>query len=307
MEAQLNRILVGFDFSPQSHKAVRVALSIGAKARASVMAVSVLKRGLAFGPIGGWMDDKRATGNKPPTEAEVLEHVRRNMEEEFSPLQPEENGFSCCAVRGKPFQKLVDVAQERGVGLIVVGATGAGHRDKWVLGSTAERLARRSPVPVLIVKADTSWPPRRIVCPVDFAPVSKRTASWGAIWGRFWKSPVELLHVIVGTDLAELQAFGLLQRMDVNRYLRTMESEAAERMRALAHQIEWGNVPNEAVIAHGRPHEVIIERTKAHPDHLVMMGSLGRDGVKGMLIGNTAERVMRRLACPLLIQRHTPV
>lgn len=301
MEARLKRILVGFDFSPQSHKAVRVALSVGAKARASVKVVAVLRRGLGFGPIADWVD-----GEGKPTQNDLLEQVKLQMEKEFFPLQSEEEGFSCVAVRGKPFQKLVEAAQEPGADLIVVGATGSGHLDKWVLGSTAERLARRSPVPVLIVRREVPWPPKRILCPVDFSPVSEKIITWGAMCGKFWDAPVDMLHVIAGCDLEELQAFGMLQRMDVKQYLRSMESAAKEQMRSLAHTIDWGRVEHSASLAHGRPHEIVIERTKSHPDHLIVMGSLGRDGVKGMLIGNTAERVMRKLPCPLLIHRHSP-
>jgi nucleotide-binding universal stress UspA family protein len=52
---------------------------------------------------------------------------------------------------GDPTWKLIDVAEDRNVDLIVIGKRGAGLAERVMLGSVADRLCHHSPVPVLVV------------------------------------------------------------------------------------------------------------------------------------------------------------
>ena len=55
-------------------------------------------------------------------------------------------------VEGSPAREIVDYATETGVDLIVMGTHGRSGVDRLLLGSVAERVVRRSPVPVLTVR-----------------------------------------------------------------------------------------------------------------------------------------------------------
>jgi nucleotide-binding universal stress UspA family protein len=55
-------------------------------------------------------------------------------------------------VEGSPAREIVDDATETGVDLIVMGTHGRSGVDRILLGSVAERVVRRSPVPVLTVR-----------------------------------------------------------------------------------------------------------------------------------------------------------
>jgi len=56
----------------------------------------------------------------------------------------------------------------------------------------------------------------------------------------------------------------------------------------------------QTILRRGEPEEVIPEFTVAQAIDLVVMGAVGRAGIAGMLIGNTAERVVRKLPCSVL-------
>ena len=61
-------------------------------------------------------------------------------------------------VSGNPAVEILRVAAERGVDLIVMTTHGRGALGRWVFGSVADRVARSSPVPVLLVRPRESEP-----------------------------------------------------------------------------------------------------------------------------------------------------
>lgn len=76
----------------------------------------------------------------------------------------------------------------------------------------------------------------------------------------------------------------------------------AEGERALAHVHEAAKgegVHVEALIEEGHPADAIVERAKEHD--LIVMGTLGRTGLAHLLLGSTADRVVRHAPCPVLI------
>ena len=74
--------------------------------------------------------------------------------------------------RGRADERLVDVAREEGCGLLVTGVARQESLGRIVLGSTVDRLLRRSPVPVLVVRGRTHAPYRRMVVASDWSPPS---------------------------------------------------------------------------------------------------------------------------------------
>ena len=79
---------------------------------------------------------------------------------------------------GSPHDVITRVAGERSADLVVLGpgkSTGRSLREK-VLGSTADRVIRTSPAPVLLVKIDSPEPYRQVVVAVDFSPQSVSAA-----------------------------------------------------------------------------------------------------------------------------------
>lgn len=53
--------------------------------------------------------------------------------------------------RGRPAETILEYAEEHAIDLLVVGRTGRGGVAEALLGSTADRLVRRSPIPVVVV------------------------------------------------------------------------------------------------------------------------------------------------------------
>lgn len=82
--------------------------------------------------------------------------------------------------------------------------------------------------------------------------------------------------------------------------LEDMNRRAAEDLRRLARSFGDQLAHGQLVLRRGEPEEVIPEFVIAHGIDLVVIGTVARGGITGLLIGNTAERVLPRLPCSVL-------
>jgi len=144
---KLQRILVPIDFSDHSMNALKYAVSFAQQFKASIDLIYVIEPAVypadfSFGQIGF-----------PNVEEELHKHVS----EEFENLIKKDiygKVISRKAVRtGKPFYEINQYAQERDIDLIIIATHGHTGMEHILFGSTAEKVVRRSPCPVLVVRS----------------------------------------------------------------------------------------------------------------------------------------------------------
>ncbi len=143
------RILVPVDYSEHSRASVRVAVDLAQKLGASVDIAHVWDR-----PT--YVSDAvmvRRPGEEHRSLADLIrENAEKDMSDFLAGLElPEGVPVTQCMWSGEPAQRLVEEAKTGGYDLIVVGTHGRAGVLHLLLGSTAERLIRLSPVPVLVV------------------------------------------------------------------------------------------------------------------------------------------------------------
>ncbi len=78
--------------------------------------------------------------------------ARTRLTELVSPDETPPGGLTTSAVIGAPVERILDYITEAGIDLVVIGTHGRGAMGHLLLGSVAERVVRRSTVPVLTVK-----------------------------------------------------------------------------------------------------------------------------------------------------------
>lgn len=141
----LARILVGFDFSEHSKAAVGQAIQVAKQTGAQMHAVFVFEQEVhpAYYPI--WEQ----------TVSDMLPQIEDEADRELRPVF-EGAGLSnwrVSVIRGnyKAPKELAEYARTTDADLIVVGTHGLKGWDRWLLGSTSERLLRIAPCPVMTV------------------------------------------------------------------------------------------------------------------------------------------------------------
>ena len=132
----MKHILVGFDGSPNSHRALDVALDVGQ----TDTRITVVAAAQAPPP----------PGLELPMGAEGLEERGRELEEARRRLAELGLEAEVVVALGAPADVLVEEAEKRGADLIVVGRRGLNGAERFVMGSVSSKVARLAGCSVLI-------------------------------------------------------------------------------------------------------------------------------------------------------------
>jgi len=204
---------------------------------------------------------------------------------------------------GQPSQVIVDLALALPADLVVVGTRGLTGLKHLLLGSTAQRVVHHAPCPVLTVHPDS--PPARplstLLVPTDFsadAEVAVHTAH--RLLAHLEKdAKLVLLHAYHLP--VEYTAYGTIPTaLD---YMKDAGFEAEERMAEVAEPLAREGLHIETVVREGFPPDVIAEEAGKHGADLIAMGTHGHSALHHLLLGSTAERVIRSASCPVMTVR----
>ncbi|HKV10544.1 MAG TPA: universal stress protein [Thermoanaerobaculia bacterium] len=194
---------------------------------------------------------------------------------------------------GTPHRILSDLAERLGAGLLVVGAT-EGGRIARLLGSTADRVLRRAPCPVLVVRGALPVPPERVVAAVDLSPLSAEAfrRGLGLLRGLGATSAVDVLFVL---SVLQRQVAPQFTPEQVDRFAaeeldRFVAAHAGADASGLRRKVRTGNVRE----------EILEELREDHVD-LVVLGTHGLGGFDRMAIGSVAADVAREAPCSVLV------
>lgn len=184
---------------------------------------------------------------------------------------------------GKAVVRILRAARERSVALVVLG----GPPPARLLGSTAERVVRRSPVPILVVRRPPRGGYRNILVGVDFSQSS----------GRALEQAVALTEP--GARVTPCHV------LDILGHPRTEEvRSAAEGLRQKVREWarEWsGGAPVDVRVDAGRPREVLLQVAEEVGADLLAVGRRGRGSLRQLLLGSVAEASARRAPCDVLV------
>ncbi len=182
--------------------------------------------------------------------------------------------------------------------LVIVGKRNESPDDGRLIGSVAVKLLRKCPTAVWAVKPEHDLNHRLVLCATDLGEVGDQALA-AASW-------------VAGCRAAELHAVHAWQlpfalQMASSRMAEAEHEEALESIKRAS--IEHINsslsehdpaAKVEIHTAKGSPARIIQEAvTHLDPD-LLVMGTISRGGIAGLLIGSTAERMLDRVDCSIL-------
>lgn len=202
---------------------------------------------------------------------------------------------------------IVRYAKEVGAGLVVLGTHGHRGVRRFLMGSVAEEVVRRSPCPVLTVPnaaARTApGPSAPVLVPVDFSETNREAVSAAQLIAAQFEAPVELVHVVERTgpypDFYN-NIPGLLTFYDT---VPDSEEQVEPHLRRFGEDV--GGVTGYHVRS-GRPDRAIAEVAEEVGAGLIVMATHGLTGLDHALIGSVTERTLRRAPCPVLALHAVP-
>jgi universal stress protein A len=144
--AKIRKILVGVDFSENSKKTLKYAHDFFSDCGIEIHVVHVVNDAI---PEGSYI---------PHTSIDEMgkDAVKYATEEleKFVPRKVMAGGADVRLVvlKGEPYSTVIEYAEKSGLELIVVGSHGASKLEKMLLGSVTDKIIRKSPIPILVVK-----------------------------------------------------------------------------------------------------------------------------------------------------------
>jgi universal stress protein A len=146
------------------------------------------------------------------------------------------------------------------------------------------------------------FPYKRILCPVDFDDYSADALKEAAALALNGAGTVHLLHVVQINPLVDL---GAAQGLSAGKMYESQIEFARKQVEQMLTAMPPG-VKREVIIEIGEPGDSIRDaQTKLGAD-LVVMATHGRKGLKHLVLGSVAERVVRESRVPVLMVRPAP-
>lgn len=288
-------VVVAVDGSEASNNAVRWAAN------------TALKRGIPLRLASSYTMPQflYAEGMVPPKELfddlqnETFEKIEaaRAIAHEVAP----ELKIGHTIAEGSPIDMLLEMSND--VTMIVMGSRGMGGLSGMVMGSVSASVVSHANCPVVVVREDshvtedTKYGP--VVVGVDGSEVSQKATEYA--FAEAQARGAELVAVHTWMDM-QVQA-SLAGLSAAQQEWAEVEKEQAnllsERLAPLVEK--YPEVEVRKIIARDRPVRALSE--SADGAQLLVVGSHGRGGFKGMLLGSTSRALLQASPCPMMVVR----
>jgi nucleotide-binding universal stress UspA family protein len=292
---EIKSIVCPVDFSEFSVRAYHHAVSLAEHYRAKLVAQHIIE--LSHYPYadyaasaGDYENFSRAMreGGKEQLREFVKKHTQSETQPEFVVSQ------------GTAPDSILAFAQEQKMDLIVMGTHGRRGFDRLMLGTTTDRVMRRSICPVLAVSQtppDTTASEERrhvhhldrIVFCTDFSENSERALHYAISATREYDAELTMLHVLESANSARKEEI-------MSKILTT----AAGQLDKLIPAEERKRLKIKTEVRVGEPYQQIIQHAEEAKIDLVVMAVRGRGALDLAVFGSTTYRVMQLGPCPVL-------
>ncbi|BCO34903.1 universal stress protein [Mycobacterium heckeshornense] len=281
-------ILVGVDGSAESDAAIRWA------ARDAVMRDAPITLMHVIEPVPDWPTPDRQAEIAEAWEQnarDVIEHARKTAQAAVSPSDCPQVDTE---VVHSPVVPML-IGASRRAQMIVVGSRGMGALGRFLLGSVSTGLLHHAHCPVAIIHADEGLSDDNapVLVGIDGSPASE-----GAIGLAFDEASRRRVHLVALHAWSDVGVFPILG-MDWRGY----ETQGAEVLaeRLAGWQEQYPDVRVERRLVCDKPAHWLIEES-AHAQ-LVVVGSRGRGGFPGMLLGSVSSALAQSAQAPLIVVR----
>jgi len=197
---------------------------------------------------------------------------------------------------GQPIVVIIHAVQQGGFDLVLAGSRGHGDWTQFLIGSTAKRLVRKCPVSVWIVKSEDVGPPKVILTPTDLSDVSRKAIREGLWLAEQSGAEFHVLHVVDSQKVREEEAS---KQPPSSSAQHEIDAEAMRQLDEFLRPLETAVRIHSHVTQGVAWQEIGLMAQQLNAD-LIAIGTVGRSGVKGMLLGNTAEKVLDTCDCSML-------
>jgi nucleotide-binding universal stress UspA family protein len=294
------RIIVPLDGSTFAEAALPLALDLCQRSGASLHLVTVLE------PVPPYGDDRWG--------AEAREWLTSYLEKVADRARQLGVEATTALRSGYVVDDLLLEARREHADLIVVATHGRGPLARAWLGSVADALSRQAEIPLMLVRPregsdqdlDPPTVPRTILVPLDGSELSECALEHAIELGRLFGSAYHLTRIV--PLLADIQSPYVPYTVQLNHeLLAEAKVAAADYLEQLASRMRWRGLRVTTSVAVGQPGYSILAEAEAVGCDMIAMATHGSTGIRRVVLGSAADKVLRGTQLPLMLFRPTSV
>jgi len=228
-----------------------------------------------------------------------------NLKQLAAPLIAEGLKVTTRVCEGRPHIEIIRAVRASKFDLVLKTAESGALTP--LFGSTALKLLRLCPATVWVEKPARRRSLRRIVATVDpFAEhdegrqLNHRIIETASAVATVQGAELTVLHAWQAFGADVLRGRGGLSERALGQYRKSSRQMAQQEFEKFRESTAGRVTKKQMRLIEGDPVHVIPEFTRTNRSDLIVMGSVGRVGVAGMLIGNTAEQILAKVRCSVL-------
>ncbi len=277
-------MLVGVDGSESGFHALRESFRLAADEKSWVTVVSVIPSFEGELELVG-VDDIRSALRQPFEKALSVSKEIANAERTMIRTVSEE---------GEAFERIVDLAEAENCDLIIMGRKGTRHIEKSLMGSVTARVIGHSQRDVLVVPDGSRVGWNMILVATDGSRYSAAAAERAIDFAKSYGGELRVVSVV---DVpSEFYA-------EAPNAVDDMINKAKGYVRDVRVRAESEGVKSESFVGEGEAYQIITNLAKKENVNVIVMSSHGRTGLRRLLMGSVAEKVIGHAPCPVLVVR----
>lgn len=304
-------LLVPLDGSAAAEQALPMALSLARRFRAPVQIVHVYVPVRGMYGEGGWCDEA--------IDREMREGRKAYLDSVVQRLAVDSDiSWSAVLLEGPVASTINRHVRGAGFDMIVMTTQGRGPVARIWLGSVADSLVRQTSIPILFVRpqegeADLTKEPmiERLHIPLDGSELAEQILEPALAVAAATQAEITLIRVVqqLAPDSNEsdkgkvswIRPALLMRLKELDRQERATAEEYLER---IAEQLRSRTSCVQArVVLQVPTATAIVDDASTHGADLIALATQGRGGLKRLLVGSVADKVLRGAIMPVLVQR----
>lgn len=276
------KILVSLDGSESGHNALVQSFALARDEKCWLTAATVVPGIDGDLELVG-LGDVRAALRKPG-EA-ILERARALAEAERVPLKT-------VLAEGEAWERIVHLADDERCDLIVMGRRGLRRLERVMMGSVTARVIGHTDRDVLVVPQGTALSFKRILIATDGSAASSAGADHAINIAASYGGELVAVSVVELPD----EAFA-----DAPKVVDQLLEKARGYVAAVKTKADAAGVACAVAVLEGPVFEVVTRIAREREVGLIVTGSHGRTGLRRLLVGSVAEKVIGYAPCPVLV------
>lgn len=291
---RIQSVLTATDFSDSAGRAIERAALLAAESGARLMVTNIISRG-TLNALHDLMSPDSSDNLEDALVKDALDKLHA-LSDDIKQRHKVQTEVSVSA--GSVLRQIDSAASSIDASMLVMGAHGAGFVKDLLVGSTTDRVLRKTARPILVVRKAPAGAYARVLIPVDFSKRSGAAIKLARLVAP--QAELILLHAFEVPYEGQLRMAGV-EEGKVEELRQSAKREALKRLDELVDELGLPKDHVHRLLVQGQASSAIVEQAASHDCDLIAMGKQGLRMIEELVLGSVTRQVLAHAPCDVLV------